>query len=114
MREQRRLQRKKMRFLFLSLLMIIILIAIIGFMLPSKIEASEPIQVVTVQVEAGDSLWKLADKYDNNSMDLRQYIYIIQRFNKLENTVLLPGQKIMIPVYESEQRTIALTSSLIK
>lgn len=114
MREQRRKQRKKMRTIALGLLVIVIIIAILGFIKPDKIEASEPVKVVAVQIEAGDSLWELADKYDNNTMDLRKYIYIIERFNKLENSVLQPGQTIMIPVYESEKGIIALTSAHTK
>jgi len=99
LREKRRAQRKKMRRIALGVLAVIVVIAAACLLYPDSKSASEPVQVVTVQVESGDSLWKLADRYDNNSMDLREYIYIIQKFNNLDNTVLQPGQEIRIPVY---------------
>lgn len=61
--------------------------------------ASEPVQIVTVIVDRGDSLWKIAERHDNNKIDLRKYIDIIQKYNGLENTVLQPGQRIKVPVY---------------
>jgi LysM repeat protein len=69
-------------------------------MKPLKTEAHEPLNYVTVVVKKGDSLWKIAEKYDNNKMDLRQYIYIIEKYNHLDNSVLQPGQRIILPVYE--------------
>lgn len=62
-------------------------------------EAQVPLKIVTATVRDGDSLWKLAEQYDNNELDLRTYINIIQNFNDLDNTILQPGQKIKIPVY---------------
>lgn len=61
--------------------------------------ASEPVQIVTVIVDSGDSLWKIAERHDNNKIDLRKYIDIIQKYNGLANTVLQPGQRIKVPVY---------------
>jgi LysM repeat protein len=66
---------------------------------PIPLEAHEPLKVVTVIAEKGDSLWKIAEKYDNNHMDLRQYIDIIQDYNKLDDTLLQPGQHLLVPIY---------------
>ncbi len=62
--------------------------------------AGEPIKVITVQVEAGDSLWKLAATYDcNNKMDIRKYIYLIKEYNNLDSFTIQPGQIIELPIY---------------
>lgn len=66
---------------------------------PKSTAASEPVEIVTVIVNRGDSLWKIAERHDNNKIDLRKYIDIIQKYNGLENTVLQPGQRIKVPVY---------------
>ena len=68
---------------------------------PTAIEAQEPLEVITVVVKKGDSLWKIAERYDNNKIDLRKYIYIIQQYNNLENTLLQPGQRIKVPIYHT-------------
>ena len=67
---------------------------------PLSTEAlDEPLTVITVSVEKGDSLWEIAERFDNNKMDLRRYIYIIEQYNRLDTSVLQPGQQLRIPVY---------------
>lgn len=66
---------------------------------PEATAASEPVEIVTVIVNRGDSLWEIAERHDNNKIDLRKYIDIIQRYNGLDNTILQPGQRIKVPVY---------------
>jgi LysM repeat protein len=63
--------------------------------------AADPVEIVTVSVKEGDSLWEIADRYDYNNMDLRKYIEIIQAYNNLENTVLQPGDTIYVPILRS-------------
>lgn len=99
MREQSRLLRKRKRNLARVLLAVFCLAAFLGVILPNRTEASEPLNVITIQVETGDSLWMLADKYDNNTMDIRKYIYLIQQYNNMENSTIYPGQLIYLPIY---------------
>ncbi|PKM89574.1 MAG: hypothetical protein CVU87_04965 [Firmicutes bacterium HGW-Firmicutes-12] len=78
----------------------ILLVFVAGQLINAKAtDAQEAVQIVTIKVEEGDSLWKLADTYDNNKMDLREYIYIIQSVNDMDNTMLQPGQKVRIPIF---------------
>lgn len=99
MREIRKKQRQKRQMLALTIIIVVLIVFAYQLFKPTTIDAHEPLQVVTVIVEKGDSLWKIADRYDNNKMDLRQYIYIIESYNKLDNTVLQPGQRIRVPLY---------------
>ncbi len=80
-------------------LMLIILVFAYQLVKPPTIDAHEPLHVVQVIVEKRDTLWEIADRYDNNKMDLRKYIYIIEKYNKLDDTALQPGQRLNIPIY---------------
>ncbi len=88
--------------LILQVLLIFICLSALGIMIfPASTEAQEQVKIITVTVNKGDSLWKLAEKYDNNQMDLRKYVDIIQEYNKLNNVTLQPGQQLKIPVYHN-------------
>lgn len=101
MREQRKIRRNRQRIAFL-LILFFCMAAFVAYhaVKPLSTEAvDQPFTVVTVVVLKGDSLWKIADRYDNNKMDLRQYINIIESYNRLDTAVLQPGQRLNIPVY---------------
>ena len=46
-------------------------------------------------VQSGDSLWKLADKYDTE-------VNIIEQINYLDNSLLTIGMTLLIPLSKSE------------
>jgi LysM repeat protein len=90
----------KKRFLVFTTVFILFIFSVIQLINAQTTDAQEAVQIVTIRVKEGDSLWKLADTYDNNKMDLREYIYIIQSVNDISNTILQPGQKIRIPIFD--------------
>lgn len=55
-------------------------------------------QFIKITVKSGDSLWLLADRYDNNKIDLRKLIHQIKQINGIGDTIY-PGQELKIPVY---------------
>lgn len=114
MREFKREQRRRKRRAALALLICLILVALILILIPEDITAGEPLTVITVQVKPGDSLWKLAANHNHNRMDLRKYIYLIEKYNNLESANLQPGQQLQIPLYERPKRAVALTSDPAK
>jgi len=100
MREQRRIKRKRQRIIFALVMIFLITVITCYIIRPVMTEAlDKPLQVVNVVVIKGDSLWKIADRYDNNKIDLRQYIYLIEKYNGLDSAVLQPGQRLYIPIY---------------
>lgn len=53
----------------------------------------------TVTVEANDTLWDIAAKKVDDSIDIREYIYEVKQLNHLQNAgELSPGQKLKLPV----------------
>lgn len=91
-------------------ILLLIITAIIAFILGAKtINADARSQekrykyYTTVQVHAGDSLWKISSEYitdDYKSID--QYIAEVKKINKLNSNYLNSGQYLCVPYYSSE------------
>lgn len=54
-------------------------------------------EYVSVMVEQGDTIWDLADEY-NNTRDLRQYIRKIEKINQLTDSLIYEGDILKMPV----------------
>lgn len=61
---------------------------------------SKPIIHMEYTVSDGDTLWEIADKFTDESDDVRNMIYEIRRINKLETAEIYPGEVIIIPCGE--------------
>jgi LysM repeat protein len=61
-----------------------------------------PIPTVEVRVEPGDTLWSLARRHADDSIDVRELIGDIRRINHLDDTVIRPGQTLKIPVRKED------------
>jgi nucleoid-associated protein YgaU len=59
---------------------------------------AEEYDTVTVTVESGDTLWSIAEQHAPNSMDLRDYIYMMYKLNEGLTPNIQPGTGIIIPV----------------
>lgn len=55
-------------------------------------------RLIEYRVDPGDSLWEIAREYKNPDMDIREYIYLIKKTNKLNGSHIVAGQLLMIPV----------------
>lgn len=56
---------------------------------------------ISYEVNQGDTLWKVADQFNNDNMDIREYIYEIRQINSVENCQIYPGQVLEIPVIKT-------------
>lgn len=50
----------------------------------------------TYRVKAGDSLWAISGDYCPDSVDRREWIDEIRALNGLDNSVVHPGQKLIV------------------
>lgn len=85
-------------FFSFKIMLILLISALLIFVFQfESISSSEP-NMIEVKVVEGDNLWKIADRYYEDSIDLRKKIYKIKKINELESAMLKPGQKITIPI----------------
>lgn len=79
-----------------TIAIILILILIIAFTVAASQDKPEMIEA-TYTVKKGDTLWSIAERYCPNTMDKREYIWIVQKINNLsQNTYLIPNAEIKI------------------
>lgn len=58
-----------------------------------------------IEIHSGDSLWKIAEMYNNSDMDIREYIYEIKKINGMRSDDIRSGDSLII-VYFSDSPTI--------
>jgi LysM repeat protein len=49
-------------------------------------------------VSAGDTLWDIASEVTSPGDDLREMVGRVRRLNDLSSTVIVPGQRLIVPV----------------
>lgn len=74
---------KNVRYFLALISVFFIIILITSKFATTKLDSKEPLKIIKISVAEGDSLWKIAERYDNNKMDIRKYIYKIQDYKKL-------------------------------
>lgn|SRR5690554_3001448 len=80
--------------MFLSIL---VLVMILFFAITTY--GSRPLDYNIITIKKGDTLWSIVNMYNTKNMDPRKMISEIKKLNNLDDVVLQPGQKLMIPEY---------------
>ncbi len=77
------------------ILAIIIFLSITGalFSNANKLQRYDGYEVVY-----GDTLWTIAQKYQNEYDDIRHFIFAIKEVNHLQGDYIFPGQQLKIPL----------------
>jgi len=89
----------KVRFTaFVTTLVLISVIAISGLFGFSDVSASGEQEYISYYVESGDTLWDIAKTYGPSDMNIKQFIYLIEKHNNTNANTLQAGQIIEIPV----------------
>ena len=52
-------------------------------------------ELITYQVQKGDSLWDIALKYDSN--DIENFLFLAKKLNNLQNSAIYENQILIIP-----------------
>lgn len=77
---------------------------IISFLFAAAVNAAIPRtepKVLDVVVQENETLWEIAARYTDSTVDVRKNIYNIQKLNHINNPgELQPGQVIKIPIPE--------------
>jgi LysM repeat protein len=56
-------------------------------------------KLVSVSIEKGDTLWRLASRYAEKNIDIRDYINEVIAINELKTVNIKPGQILYFPQY---------------
>jgi nucleoid-associated protein YgaU len=95
----RNISRKKKKPKLKKVVLITILTVIISLFSVSFIYAiatdKEQITIMEIEVEPGDTLWGLANKYYPDSKDIRKTVYDIKQSNNISGHIY-PGQVIKL------------------
>ncbi len=82
----------------LVIISIVMLILIIYSNIYTYADETTKVNYKTIIVKEGDTLWDIAKCFNNKNKDVRKVVYIIKKFNGLNNAVIYPGQELKIPV----------------
>ena len=102
---QRRQAEIKKRVLILAVIMVLLLLFTV-FLVPertaaAKNEPSGTYQILSVEVEEGDSLWTIASEYFTEDFgSIRSFISEIKRMNGLTSDTLYAEAYILVPCYQ--------------
>lgn len=89
----------KFRFTLFMIIMVLMIGITLGNILGyNDVDGDSKTEYVTVVVSNGDTLWSIAERYSDGSMDIRQLIYEISKINGIESGQIYAGQEISVPI----------------
>lgn len=57
------------------------------------------VEFITYTVLPGDTIWSIAQEYENK-INRTNFVNEIERINKINRDLILPGDKLAIPIYK--------------
>jgi len=88
---------KNLSFAYIVSLFVVFLLGI--FALSYSGEKQDLSNYIEVTVQKGDSIWKIAEKYEEYyGLDKMEFIKWVEKKNNLINLVVKPGDTIVVPV----------------
>lgn len=90
---------------FVRTMSVILILLFVCVFFSSKTYSNVEIGYKEIFISSGDTLWGIGqDEFINNkyfeNKDIREVVNIIKKINNLENTNLVEGQKILVPIYK--------------
>ncbi|QQK07612.1 cell division suppressor protein YneA [Miniphocaeibacter halophilus] len=80
-------------------LAIILFLVLLFFNIGSSLGSNfNKIEYEYYTIRDNDTVWKIAEKYNNKKIDIRDFVSIIIDENDLFDSNIIPGEKIRIPM----------------
>ena len=83
---------------FMSIVVLLLGITLGSLMGYNDASGDSTQEYVKVVVSNGDTLWSIAQRYSNNSKDIRSLIYEISELNGIDSSRIYAGQELSIPI----------------
>ena len=83
---------------FVILTLVIILIFTLYNLNAFSLNKEDYSNYIEIFVKEGDTIWDIAKRYHNGNNDIRQLVYDISAVNDIKDSVIHPGEKILVPV----------------
>ena len=79
--------------------LLFLLLALVAVLLLSstRVSAGEPLVTTEYTVVTGDTLWEIAATVTDPGESIRRTIDTVRDLNRLDSSMLLPGQKLLLP-----------------
>lgn len=89
-------RRRKQKILVLLVLTVCILLGASALLNTGG--AADVPQYIEVMVQPGDTLWKIARNHLPAGMDVRKFIFLIEKANGISNSMIYPGDILLLPM----------------
>lgn len=83
-----------------SALVLTLLLSTFVLWIGSQSQATDELLYSSVTVEPGDTLWHIAREAAPRE-DPRKVVWLIREKNQMTDVKLFPGQRLLVPVYDS-------------
>ncbi len=83
---------------YAAVVVTVLIVAVCASVFAAGARGEEMTRYEVYRVQAGDTLWDIADRYVSENYDIRKYIYDIMKENNLDSAALVPGQVLHIPL----------------
>lgn len=88
-----------------------LLVLVLGVLLCAAFLSASPkpadLRTTTVQVGAGDSLWKMAQRYPVDGLTTGETVDLIAELNQLDNATIAAGTSLKVPA-SAESNSVAM------
>lgn len=91
--DRQRRRQKKLAVVFLSFCILVGASLLMG-----SGKAADMPQYTEWVVQPGDTLWKVARSHLPAGMDIREYVFLIKKANGVSNSIIQPGEVLLLPV----------------
>jgi LysM repeat protein len=78
------------------LFLLLALVAVL-FLSSTRVSAGEPLVTTEYTVVTGDTLWEIAATVTEAGESIHRTIDTVREINHLESSMLMPGQKLLLP-----------------
>lgn len=91
---------------FLRVCLVIFLVGILGIIFCSPKSYVDKYDFKDCEVhivKSGETLWTICDSYCPEEIDLREYIELVKEVSDKEDTKLMPGETVTLPIIAEKE-----------